>query len=173
MPAPSIISVFKISLYGEVTIKRAIVFVAAIALSAVCSSAFGDYSVADIGTWPKSWPKELEPLRKQSCTLVGPKVLLRFYAIRFTKREEFESAWPHILKVKSKGTPLVLVRGPNFFLGGDSKAGVVVHCPPEGQGDSPTSIDLVVDGEIVDLNRIPLPADTPIIDNRFKEAKNK
>jgi hypothetical protein len=28
-------------------------------------------------------------------------------------------------------------------------------------------IELVVDGRIVDLNRIPLPVDTPIIDERF------
>ena len=133
----------------------------------------GDYLVHDTGTWPKDWPKELEPLRKQSRTLVGPEVLQRHYAIRFTKREEFESAWLHILKVKSKGAPLFLVRGPNFFLGEDGRTGVVVHCPPEGEADNPTTIDLVVDGEIVDLNRIPLPADTPIIDNRFKEAKNK
>ncbi len=153
--------------------KRAVAFLVALALFSVGSNAFGVYDVADTGMWPKSWPKELERLRKQSRTLVGPEVLQRHYAIRFTKREEFESAWPHILKVKSKGAPLFLVRGPDFFLGEDARAGVVVHCPPEGQGDSPTRIDLVVDGEIVDLNRIPLPADTPIIDNRFKEAKNK
>jgi hypothetical protein len=30
-----------------------------------------------------------------------------------------------------------------------------------------------VDGEIIDLNRIPLPADTPIIDERFKEPTSK
>jgi hypothetical protein len=30
-----------------------------------------------------------------------------------------------------------------------------------------------VDSEIVDLNRIPLPADTPIIDQRFKDGKAK
>jgi hypothetical protein len=29
-------------------------------------------------------------------------------------------------------------------------------------------IDLIVDGDVVDLNRIPLPADTPIIDERFQ-----
>jgi hypothetical protein len=52
----------------------------------------------------------------------------------------------------------------NFFLGGP---GVVVHCPPAGQADEPTYIDLVVDGDVVDLNRIPLPADTPIIDERL------
>ena len=78
--------------------------------------------------------------------------------------------------------------GPNFFLEKGSPAGVVIHSPPEGQPDNPatpdeaipvrdvsqarintTYIELVVDGEIVDLNRIPLPADTPIIDKRFEE----
>jgi hypothetical protein len=133
---------------------------------------FADYSVSDQGTWPKSWPKELEPLRKQARTLVGPKVEYRNYAIPFTKREEFESAWPHLLKVKSNGAAVHLVRGPNFFLGEQNKAGVVVHSPPLGRED-PTYVILVVDGEIVDLNRIPLPADTPIIDERFKDEQNK
>jgi hypothetical protein len=131
------------------------------------------YLVNDRGDWPQSWPNELEPLRKQSRTLVGPEPLDRHYAIRFTKRDEFESAWPHILDVNSKGAALVLVRGPNFFLGNDRKAGVVIHCPPLGESDDPVRIELVVDGEIVDLNRIPLPADTPIIDERFKDGKNK
>ena len=31
-------------------------------------------------------------------------------------------------------------------------------------------IELIVDGEIIDLHRIPLPADPPIIDERFKDA---
>jgi hypothetical protein len=34
-------------------------------------------------------------------------------------------------------------------------------------------IELIMDGEIVDLNRIPLPADTPIIDERFKGTTAK
>ena len=34
-------------------------------------------------------------------------------------------------------------------------------------------IELSVDGDIVDLNRIPLPADTPIIDKRFEEVNEK
>ena len=33
-------------------------------------------------------------------------------------------------------------------------------------------VDLV-DGKIVDLNRIQLPAETPIIDERFKDEPNK
>ena len=67
---------------------------------------------------------------------------------------------------------------------------MVVHSPPVGQADNPatpeapinstnmrerwlytTYIELVVDGDIVDLNRIALPADTPIIDERFKDGK--
>lgn len=146
------------------------------------------YSVSNRGEWPKSWPKRLEPLRERSRTLEGPMAPHRHYAIPFIKREEFESAWPQILEVKTKGAPVLLVRGPNFFLGEERKAGVVVHCPPLGQSSNPGTpeapipgvtnprerwmntnyIELVVDGEIVDLNRIPLPADTPIVDERFK-----
>jgi hypothetical protein len=32
-------------------------------------------------------------------------------------------------------------------------------------------MELVVDGKIIDLNRIALPADTPIIDKRWPTAK--
>jgi hypothetical protein len=35
------------------------------------------------------------------------------------------------------------------------------------------TIRLVVDGDIVDLNRIELPPDTPIIDERFKQDPRK
>jgi hypothetical protein len=151
--------------------KRTTVLLAALVFCVV-GPVYALYEVSDRGEWPKSWPKELEPLRKQSSTFFGPTVAYRHYAIPFTKRDEFEAAWPHILDVNSKGAPLVLVRGPNFFLN-DRKAGVVLYCPPVGESDDPTRIELVVDGEIVDLNRIPLPADTPIIDERFKDGKTK
>jgi len=36
-----------------------------------------------------------------------------------------------------------------------------------------TYIELVVDGNIVDLNRIQMPRDTLILDERFKEEKKK
>ena len=173
--------------------NRTTIWLAAIAICVACSTAFALYTVEFKGTWPKTWPTELETLRSQARTLVGPEVECRHYAIRFAKREEFEAAWPHILKVKTKGAPVFLVRGPNFFLGEPGKAGVVVHCPPEGQANNPATpeapipgvgdvhlrwmntnyIDLVVDGEIVDLNRIQLPAETPIIDERFKSAQAK
>lgn len=151
------------------------------------SAAWALYSVAETGKWPQDWPAELEPLRKQSRTLVGPMIPQRHFAVPMKTREEFEQAWPHLLAVKTKGAPIFLVRGPNFFLGEKRAAGVVVHCPPEGQHKNPATpekpiphvenprvqwmntnyIELVVDGQIVDLNRIPLPADAPVIDERF------
>jgi hypothetical protein len=151
------------------------------------------YSVSISGDWPKTWPRELEPLRKSSRTYVGPMVEQQHFSIPFTKREEFETAWPHLLKVRSKGAPVILVR-PNsmsdFFA--VKPAGVLIHSPPVGTDkranpEAPISgvtnvrerwmnttyTELVVDGSIVDLNRIPLPADTPIIDERFKDAEKK
>ena len=161
--------------------KRTIAILAALTRCAA-SSVYALYLVNDEGQWPKDWPKELEPLRKQSRTLVGPEVQYQHYAIPFTKRDEFESAWPQLLKVKTTGAPIVLKRGPSFWLGDKSTAGVCIHTPPAGEAPIPDGkavngnweqtiyIELIVDGNIVDLNRIPLPADTPIIDERFKEA---
>jgi hypothetical protein len=167
--------------------NRAAVLLWAIVICAAGAAAYAEYSVADKGTWPRSWPKELESLRQQARSLVGPKDPKRHYEIPFTTREEFEAAWPHILKVKSKGAPVILVRGPNKWVGAPVKAGVRIHAPPEdtdtranpeqplpGQHDARTRwmwttyVVLVVDGQVVDLNRIPLPEDTPIIDERFK-----
>ena len=166
---------------------RTRVSIVVLALLVTSSTAFALYSVSETGDWPKDWPKELEPLRKQSHTLVGPMLEAQHFAMRFKTREEFEAAWPHILKVKTQGAPIFLKRGPNFFLDKEL-AGVVVHCPPKGQWDNPKTpeapikgyptesphrwqwtnyIELVVDGQIVDLNRIQLPADTPIIDEAF------
>jgi hypothetical protein len=161
--------------------KRRVALLMALACCAL-SSVVADYSVEDRGTWPESWPKELEPLRKQSRTLEGPLVPQLHYQVPFTKREDFESAWPHLLKVKSKGAPLILMRSPYTRLG-RIDAGVFIHTPPaqaedrdktkkKADRESTTYIELIVDGQIVNLNRIPLPADTPIIDERFKEQRN-
>jgi hypothetical protein len=148
----------------------------------LASDARADYSVEDRGSWPDTWPKELEPLRGQARTLEGPLVPLLHYAIPFSKREEFEAAWPHLLKVKSAGAPIVLRRAPSFWLEKGATAGICIHTPPAGtkaedaDPKNPAqdwmktiSIELIIDGNIVDLNRIALPPDTPIMDERFKE----
>jgi hypothetical protein len=133
------------------------------------------------GEWPKTWPKELEPLRKTAWTWehgFGG----RSFDIPFASREEFEAAWPHILKLKAKGATITLLRGPHLRVGKEGKSAGVLLAPPrevtrEEAEKLPaniiTTIRLVVDGEIVDLNRIPLPADTPIIDERFKDEVSK
>ena len=78
---------------------------------------YADYGVTDHGTWPDSWPKELEPFRRQSRTFEGPKQPLLAHAIPFTARADFESAWPHILMVKSKGAPIVTTPWSKFLAG--------------------------------------------------------
>jgi hypothetical protein len=168
--------------------RRTTALLAALAFISISTAGYALYSVADTGTWPKTWPEDLEPLRKQSQTYVGPMLAHEHYLIPFTDREQFEAAWPHLLKVKSQGAPIILVRGPKTDFMQIQPAGVLIHSPPAGLNrlanpeapvsgyDSPRStwmwttfIELVVDGEIVDLNRIVLPPDTPIIDERFPE----
>jgi hypothetical protein len=148
--------------------------------------AYGDWSVSDTGAWPETWPKELEPLRKQAGTIQGSLLDLVIHRIPFAKQEEFEAAWPHLLKIKTKGAPVVLVRSQHtHWHFGKTPAGVLIHCPPGGRepeaGAGPTKatnlterwinttwIELVVDGQVVDLNRIELPPDTRIVDQRFE-----
>lgn len=160
--------------------QRAIT-IAALFMFSVCPL-YADYHVKNQGAWPSGWPKELERLRAQSRTLEGPQVQLLHHAIPFAKRDSFEAAWPHLLTVKSHGAPIVLRRGPSFWLREESNAGVCVHTPPEGQSpitdaneigrnwERTIYLELIVDGAIVDLNRIRLPPDTPIIDERFKDG---
>src|SRR5438067_13298172 len=118
--------------------KRIHVWLAAIAFFAICSTVYAVYEVSDRGEWPNTWPKELEALRKQATTHVGPMVPSRHYQIPFTRREEFEAAWPYLLKVKSKGAPIILVRGPKTDFMEVKPAGVLIHSPPEGQDNRVT-----------------------------------
>jgi hypothetical protein len=213
------------------------VVVASIVLCAVFS-VYALYEITNEGAWPKNWPKELEPLRNQARTLEHSQ-RGAIHEIPFKNRAEFEAAWPHILAVKSKKAPLILLSSPDKSLG-EIKAGVRIFSPltgtlvtPQGSRYPPGAesvipdgkflkigppwpdhiksesgalpkyvlyendkwvpytqkkakecsdkrlthlrrsridIELVVDGDIVDLNRIPLPLDTPIIDKRFRDV---
>ena len=79
-----------------------------------------------------------------------------------SRRDEFESAWPHLLKVKSKGAPTVLRRASSFWPGDKANAGVCVHTPPAGEDpiadgkdakgnwEKTIYIELIVDGEIIE-----------------------
>ena len=181
------------------------------------------------GTWPGSWPKELEPFRKRARTVdFATGTREKMYAIPFETCEEFEKVWGHILKLKSKGASLILEKSPCAYpgIGSAKERGVLILCPasesaarfPDGttlyagpqhwpesikspNGELPeyvvagvgeggqgrrwvpfdrkkgdqiafrhrarVDIILVTDGKVIDLNRIPLPPDTPIVDRRF------
>jgi hypothetical protein len=168
--------------FGAITMKQAIAILAAIVLFSACPL-YADYTVENRGSWPDDWPKELGPLRPQSRTLEGPTRPSLHYANPFAKRETFEAAWPHLLTIKSQGAPIVLRRRPSFWLGNESNAGGCIRTPPagktpiadakevDGNWERTIYIELIVDGEIVDLNRILLPPDTAISDERFKDPK--
>ena len=152
----------------------------------ICSPVRAAWEVGEKGIWPKSWPPELEHLREHARSYTGGVLELSHYEIPFTKREDFEAVWPHILEVKGAG-PLILLQSPDkHFLGTSTVAGVRIWSPPKfAPGEHPpvpvpgaanererclytTFVELIVDGSIVDLNRIPLPSDSSIIDTRFK-----
>jgi len=196
------------------------------------------------GAWPNDWPVELEDVRAQATTTRWdrtPGELL--YQIPFESREQFEVAWPGILRAKSRGGTLTLYRvgSPGEGWPGVSNEGPAVRIlAPSGgysalterqRGPQPQTLDdmealveqgnalhadepwpesaflpngdlaeyvtiefvdgrmtwvaagqddgrlrdlhrarvdivLVVDGQVIDLNRIRLPADTKVIDKR-------
>ena len=129
------------------------------------------------GAWPDTWPKELEPLRQQAVSGRGGTFMSPFHEIKFSKddRETFEATWPHMLSLKSEGTTLILIDGNHYYQNTDDVvAGVRISPPMDGAKSgllSQTRITLMVDGNVIDLNRIKLPPNTPIEDARFKNAK--
>ena len=195
-------------------------------------SLFALYTVSKTGAWPKTWPKELEPLRNHSFTLDHQAA--EIHIIPFTNRLEFEAVWPHILGLKTRGAPITLLSAPDKRFhwerpGEPINAAVYILTPltgwlvtPEGTRYPPgsessirsgeflrigppwpddlkspsgtlpeyvvyqdgkwvaaperpknrnvrrarTDIELLVDGNIIDWNRIPPPADAPIVDRR-------
>ncbi len=198
-------------------------FLVSVGLLFPSAACFSSAEVTEHGTWPSNWPDKLDPYRSQASTWnFGGSIFEKTYTIRFHKRENFEKVCPHILKVKSEGAPLVLVRRSSREreTGSEGKGLVRIVCPPEPydvvfdpdgarlhpgppwpdsikseSGELPEyvveqdgkwvrydgtnnlggrvrvqlKIVLVIDGEVIDLNRIPLPANTPIIDRRFEK----
>jgi len=158
----------------------------------VAAQLFADVSIENRGRWPESWPQELEPLREKSRTIEGPLAGFLHYEIPFSDRDAFESAWSHLLQVKSQESPIVLIRSPyegtGAMKGSSMKAGVLINSYPlasstedpaasdaPAKGTKPKSaittyLVLVVDGKVVDLNRIPLPKNTYIQDERFQDS---
>ncbi len=167
--------------------KRVIAVLASVLLLGG-ASAHALWGVSATGEWPDTWSKELEPLRKQAKSYTHLDSNRTFHEVQFKNREEFEAAWPHLLTVKDAKAPIFLSRSPAKFFGPIEsgvrvwtalKASKPVESPLAGAKDErtrwmyATHIELIVDGKIVDLNRIKLPADTLIVDERFTDSKDK
>lgn len=58
------------------------------------------------------------------------------------------------------------------YVTSEEEDGRLKWVPADGGHRARVDIILITDGKIVDLNRIQLPPDTPIIDNRFKKEHN-
>jgi hypothetical protein len=104
-------------------------------------------AIAPHGRWPETWPKELEVFRARATTLsVGMANQETAYEIPFESREEFEAAWPHILSLRSKGSPIILQPGPTRYssIPPTIKAGVMILCPC-----SPGTGPLLADGTLL------------------------
>jgi len=107
-------------------------------LFGAAGSAMRFYEVSDKGDWPRPGLGNWSRCEKQARTLVGPQRLSRHYAIPFAKREEFESAWPQLLKVKSKGLPSSWFMLQTFFLA-TAKRVSLSTAPPAGQEENPAT----------------------------------
>ncbi len=153
--------------------------------------------VNDRGNWPEKWPKELEPLREASRTIdVATGLQQKIYEIPIPDRTTFEKVWPAVLEVRTPGSPLTLYRKATpppkawgHFLsnkgeipewavmtkGDDGRSRWVPADPWNEKPGDPRGfyhrvridVELVVDGEVIDLNRVAFPEGVAVFDRRF------
>lgn len=96
---------------------------------------FARMLTTNVGTWPDSWPKELDQFRGQAKSMqVSHSIQENVYEIRFESRQEFDRAWTHILKLKTKGAPLIIDGAPSYYpvSGTTAEAGVRILAPSLG-----------------------------------------
>ncbi|MHC4426754.1 MAG: hypothetical protein ACYSYV_11760 [Planctomycetota bacterium] len=82
----------------------------------------------------------------------------------YVARSEDGNAWVPVERERPRGLVWSLEKPGDFWW-----SMVEERKPPWFMYRARTEIELVVDGTIIDLNRILLPPDTPIIDRRFQE----
>jgi hypothetical protein len=92
------------------------------------------------GTWPASWPTELDSYREQARTIeVATGTQETIYEIPFSSREEFERIWPVLLQIKSPRAPITFLAISNApatpferDILNHSRAEVRIHAPAGG-----------------------------------------
>jgi hypothetical protein len=138
------------------------------------------------GSWPADWPKGLDAWRDRATTLrAAPLGQDGFYTVTLEGREAFEKGWAALLEVPRADHPtLTLVSEPpedvaRKALGGRCPGRPVVQVRyyrsfgenGEKSQEVAVGITLFVDGKIVDLNRVRIPAGYRIEDRRTLSVK--
>ncbi len=92
--------------------RVATIFVVALLIPA---TSFSSVDVVEGGRWPYSWPSELNVYRDQASTSYEAAADHQTaYHIAFQKRDDFEKAWPHILRLLEQGSRLTLLKSPSI-----------------------------------------------------------
>ena len=107
----------------ESTMKKAALLVSLVVLSTDGSVA----AIDELGPDGKPVPRRVAPrgpVHWVFRTVGSPAHRTCQCEITFANREEFESAWPHLLRLNSRGVPLTLLRGPRDIAGITTSAGV-------------------------------------------------
>lgn len=137
------------------------------------------------GSWPADWPKGLDAWRDRATTLrAAPLGQDGFYTVTLENRKAFEQGWAALLEVpRADRATLTLVSKPpkdaaREALGGKHPGRPVVQVryyrsfgeKGKKSREVAVGITLFVDGKIVDLNRVRIPAGYRIEDRRTLPA---
>ena len=114
---------------------------------------------------PKGWVWLLTNA-KPTVRIYGP-VQGSTYVFGTSQRLESGPPWPKEI-ISEQGTLPEYVQGKKIN-GRITWVPAKVGERKRGRYRARIDLELVVDGDIIDLNRIPLPKDTPIIDKRFED----
>ena len=101
------------------------------------------------GRWPEWWPEEIGRYKEQAITHgVAHGIQEDVYEFQFKTREDFEEAWPYILRLKSEGAPLILESSPSVCRtsGSTAERGVRVLAPPYGLSSTVPGCEAIMSG---------------------------
>lgn len=120
--------------------RRTNLIAAVVSAVALASAAVAMVSTHKGVPFPASWPAELAPYSTQAAKVdVMHGIQETVYEIPFKSSEEFAKAWPYLLKLRSKGAPLILENSPSTCStsGSTMPAGVRVLWPAGGSAGLP------------------------------------
>jgi hypothetical protein len=153
--------------------------IAAVGVIASAALCLGMIVTHHVYRFPEGWPSELGPYLNHAWENERGLSENSEYVIPFHDQERFERAWPLVLAIRRAGGSLTLYRvgetGPDLPTRSEGPSVRVIAPTHRSRSPDQDRVDivLVVDGQVIDLNRIPLPADTPIIDRRWPKAATR